>query len=785
MANLSPRGYKNPSTEAEINDPAFWRTVGENQDARFVELYAQGKITKAQLDALGVLAGFTPGDVHDAEMAAALAQSDSLSQDVVSGLIDGATASLATKAEVTTELNTRVAPVVAGIIADDPTVAQNAANLAQSTAGIIRELSPLANTSGAANAAMAVGVYRNRWGGSNSATQGLPENAGQGVLEVTPIDGPIVNQQYVSTSGRTWNRVYTGAAWGAWVELARLESSGLYRTRSTLTGSGTINGLLSMGIYQNPITNNATNIAQGLPENAGQGVLEVLTVASPVTIHRYTSASGRVWSRVYTGAEWGLWVELARLDGSGLYKVRPALTGSGNVNGLLSAGIYPNPITDEAANASQGLPAGATSGVLEIMTVTGGTVIQRYTDTSSGGTPWTRSHLGDGLWTQWTKAGTGGGGGGSPLELRGLYERTRPTPDGSDTGLITPLAMDPNVPGRMWSQGARFGHLGYGPVSGETFTRVEGSQTGLPQDRAITGLHFSATHLWATMGPMEAGKGTVWRSPLPNADMSGGHGLTFTQVFDIENPPAGITTDVNAFWRNASLATDETGQRVMLLEYGLTLVNGPSVFFSADAGDTWDQVHTFSTARHGHGIKYRDGEWWVQNGDAGWEGTGMWSAADSEPFVWERRSVYLHHTGKVEHGINFQWIPMPNGTEKMVTESDTLQDYAPLFLDTDPNTGPRHWVISDQMPVEYHGTIRQLTYDRDTGNLYYYQTSETGKMNDTDSIWMLPPPYTKAILLEVFPHADGFEAQGDPVIWGDYYWHGKNRIRKELTTGQV
>lgn len=40
MPAFSPRGYKNPATTGEINDPAFWKTVGESQDARFVELDA-------------------------------------------------------------------------------------------------------------------------------------------------------------------------------------------------------------------------------------------------------------------------------------------------------------------------------------------------------------------------------------------------------------------------------------------------------------------------------------------------------------------------------------------------------------------------------------------------------------------------------------------------------------------------------------------------------------------------------------------------------------------------
>lgn len=38
MADFSPRGYKNPDTPSEINDPAFWATVGKNQDARWLEI---------------------------------------------------------------------------------------------------------------------------------------------------------------------------------------------------------------------------------------------------------------------------------------------------------------------------------------------------------------------------------------------------------------------------------------------------------------------------------------------------------------------------------------------------------------------------------------------------------------------------------------------------------------------------------------------------------------------------------------------------------------------------
>lgn len=56
MPAFSPRGYKNPATTGEINDPAFWKTVGENQDARYVEIKedAEGALANSEA-ALGTL----------------------------------------------------------------------------------------------------------------------------------------------------------------------------------------------------------------------------------------------------------------------------------------------------------------------------------------------------------------------------------------------------------------------------------------------------------------------------------------------------------------------------------------------------------------------------------------------------------------------------------------------------------------------------------------------------------------------------------------------------------
>lgn len=56
MADFSPRGYKNPSTPGEINDPTFWATVGRNQDARWLEIKedSEGALANSEA-ALGTL----------------------------------------------------------------------------------------------------------------------------------------------------------------------------------------------------------------------------------------------------------------------------------------------------------------------------------------------------------------------------------------------------------------------------------------------------------------------------------------------------------------------------------------------------------------------------------------------------------------------------------------------------------------------------------------------------------------------------------------------------------
>lgn len=92
MPAFSPRGYKNPATTGEINDPAFWKTVGENQDARFVELDAN--LTGASTDAAKALqtANAYAGQIAQANTTAgaavAIAEGAASDVDEIKGPID-------------------------------------------------------------------------------------------------------------------------------------------------------------------------------------------------------------------------------------------------------------------------------------------------------------------------------------------------------------------------------------------------------------------------------------------------------------------------------------------------------------------------------------------------------------------------------------------------------------------------------------------------------------------------------------------------------------------------
>src|SRR5690606_10110567 len=148
--------------------------------------------------------------------------------------------------------------------------------------------------------------------------------------------------------------------------------------------------------------------------------------------------------------------------------------------------------------------------------------------------------------------------------VQGLYARTVPGPTPATAG-ITPLAKDPNVPGRLWAQreGTIYGSLGYTDDNGETWNLKTplpaGGTAGTPS------MKFNGSYVFITQGPgSSARSGSLWRSPVPDAN---GDGLVWTKIFDLAAPPAGITTGDQSIFKGGCL--DVNGANVYLLEYSM------------------------------------------------------------------------------------------------------------------------------------------------------------------------------------------------------------------------
>jgi hypothetical protein len=253
-------------------------------------------------------------------------------------------------------------------------------------------------------------------------------------------------------------------------------------------------------------------------------------------------------------------------------------------------------------------------------------------------------------------------------------------------------------------------------------------------------------------------------------------------MFDIAAPPGGITCGANAFLFPASLATDTTGAKVMLLEYGTTVTGGPSAYYSSDSGATWTKVKTFTDAKHAHAVKFINGLFWATFGDAGFAGLGLYSCDPAAPTVWTRRSIYGEGSGgNTLYGIGM--FPLTyNGRTVIVIESDSATNVGPLIFPSTATSGQRAMLPTVTLPPFSSGTMRQLTLDTATGNLFWFQSSESSQLNTVDAIWMMPPPYTAAVLLEEITVNN--IARGNPVIYGDYFWLGADRCHIEKMIGQ-
>ena len=368
--------------------------------------------------------------------------------------------------------------------------------------------------------------------------------------------------------------------------------------------------------------------------------------------------------------------------------------------------------------------------------------------------------------------------GGLPARTtQGLYQRTKPGPTGSATGLYG-LANDPSIAGRVWVQGKDFAQLGFTDTNGATWTSKALPPAG--GSAGVFDLTFAGGFAWLTQGPSAAKSGSLWRSPLPDA---AGNGLSWTKVFDLAAPPGAITTGDNATFRNSCVAVN--GANVYLLEYSVaTITGGPSLYYSPDSGANWTKVKTWPNGKHGHAVRVINGLPWVTIGDAAFTDLGVWVATAANALVWNRRSAYGEAAGgNTLYGINM--VPVTVGGSPMVAiEYDGSSNYGPLLFPSQTGTAARALIPTLQIPPAYFGTMRCLTLTSE-GNLYWWQTTENGALGaHGDSVWMSQAPYTTAVCLESGIAASSMTL-GNPVENGNYIWLGHFLIRKEKFAGQA
>ena len=387
---------------------------------------------------------------------------------------------------------------------------------------------------------------------------------------------------------------------------------------------------------------------------------------------------------------------------------------------------------------------------------------------------------------------------GSPLSADILtgYERTVPTPDGIWGPGIRTLARDPLVPGRVWGwhiYGS--GELGFTDDHAETWVKrtppPAGAMAGIPT------LMFANGYAWMTQVPNSGTKrGQVWRSPYPDAD---GNGLSWTKVFDFASPPSGLTTGLNANFRNDCIAV--SGPNVYIVEYtpaisgstpGDAIPGGPSIFYSPSSGGTWHKVKTFANAKHIHAVRIINGIPWVTVGDAGsgWTDRGLWSANKiGVDAVWTRRSQSAEADAGVAgndlYPINIIGMDI-GGAPMVVGESDGRHPSGPLVFQGQSASGTRPLIELNRVPLPYFGSMRHIILTPEN-NLMWLQTGEGGAIGDFDTIMVAKGPFfSEAVPCETFPASQNlFASAGDAVLDGDYVWFGRHRIKRPLFPGQV
>lgn len=368
--------------------------------------------------------------------------------------------------------------------------------------------------------------------------------------------------------------------------------------------------------------------------------------------------------------------------------------------------------------------------------------------------------------------------------VKGLFTVSQPSASGMTTGFYA-LAMDPNVPGRVWGNGRDFSTFGYYEPATNTYV----AKTLHPGTGAMHELQFSiasgggaTSYAWLMTGANASRDGQLWRSPLPDAN---GNGLVWTKVLDLSAMPGGLTSGANSCFRPQCFAVAQNGAswHVHALEYSIAagVTGGPSYYYSPDAGATWTKPKTWANAKHGHSVYVINGAPVVMLGDAGFAELGLWRATSMTGAAWSPRiSKTLAQGGNELYGIGAVAGTL-NGNPVLFFEPDTDEGWGLLVFPGGATTA-QIWSLRPayRMPSRYFGTVRSLT-PTPASDLIYVVTTEDGAFGThDDTVWISKADEHTAPVLCGSLGPPSSRPYGRAVSEGNgYVWFGDKRCHVE------